>query len=71
MTDARQISGTVSTKSEDGLYTVAYSMALSLWAETHGHQKRPKMDDDAFFDLVQNCARSLSPNYYYKRVAKG
>lgn len=62
MTDSRSISGKVHVVGESAA-KIAYDMASSLWWEEH--QTHPKMSNTEFFDLVQNCARSLSANYNF------
>lgn len=55
----------VNLNAGDNKSDVAYKMALSMWVESKGGY-RPKIEDkDAFLDLVQDCARALTPRYAF------
>jgi hypothetical protein len=60
----------VKLNSGDDKARVAYQMALGMWNQTHGGND-PKIDDQIeFLDLVQNCARAISPRFPYSMGKK-
>jgi hypothetical protein len=56
----------VKLNSGDDKARVAYDMALRMWHKTKAGQD-PKIDDQGeFLDLVQCCARAITPNIHYE-----
>lgn len=55
----------VNLNAGDDRARVAYEMAMMMWYNSHDGDQPKTEDQVEFLDLVQNCARAISPVFSY------